>query len=415
VTNGRLSGTPKGMSFLWSPVFALFTLLALPAFAADCDEFLSRPPVTGDTVFGNILAATHSQVRLIRQINIAVQLLEKNRIDLSKGRIKFLLGKIRSSMNGMDPVALEMVLRFADQGDGMPPNFYDTWEKCALRQFSLFPLSDLSYCLFLINRMRERPSQNFLGLIEKRLMTESLSVRHKTQFARGFAAARYRLPWAFLRRWQDEFIKIMPASDSQLLTIALHAVALVGFTPSNRFLSAWTTNVIDHLDSGQNWGLHGAIFDFCLLDRLEPLQRLLQHVRPDDLETESYFAQAQLAMTYLYFERMHRVELPLLRPYARVIRELVTDHYWQAHLRTEMSIRLERLGEDYIENFETESGLHANFYLPRLNRILNVNSYERYLRDRDGKFYLLPQDERADQILRTYGYEVRRIKLDEDF
>lgn len=293
--------------------------------------------------------------------------------------------------------------------------FLAAWQVRAASTAALFNARDLALAIYAFSQLKAKPSDLFLNawVTAAQAQLESFNAIDLSNSMYAFSHMRIRPPAAFNAKWQAACVKSLARFDSQSVANALYAMAVLAIEPTAEFTSTWL-QVFTGLAQARKLvpqDVSNSVFSFYLLKNPQACRVLLAAI-PKELWSKTISREdevIQLVLPYLYFKTVMKIDIAqlALRPLDS-LRFESSDR--RSHLEEQVAADLTARGANFQAEYRTRPGFIVDFFISRFNLIVQADGPFHYIRDLGGDEFQRPQDLRMDEILRTFGYTIQRIK-----
>lgn len=282
-------------------------------------------------------------------------------------------------LQDIDPITVEILLRFMSKAGKieLTSEFAHNVEVHYLSNLSALEARNISAVIYLFGRLRVKPSDAFLEVI------------------------------------QNEFIKKIDTFNPQNLSNIVFGFGSMGILPKDSFFKSWRERFeVIHADF-LPLNIVNSLFAFYLMGSIENVIWYVNAVPNDYWESVLKKSEIrQVAQVFEYYERVLNIVLKPLLKFKDQFRKLIEKPInSQSDFEKKFELALALSGRDYEVEYKTIPGFYVDFYIPEINRIIQIDGPSHFVRELQEGLWLerqRPHDRLIDQILKTYGYDVQR-------
>lgn len=229
-----------------------------------------------------------------------------------------------------------------------------------------------------------------------------------------FGRLRVRPSPEVIKAFETMFIEKADTFLPQNLSNIIFGFSLVGVQPSFEFLEAWRNRYKAIHSEFLPLNIANSLYSFYLMGSAENVKwfvRATPEARWGEIKNKS--ERRQISQVFEYYNTVHNYVLrPIIR-FKGQFRDLVEapDSNSSSEFEETVEMGLAMSGRDYEKEFKTTPGFYVDFYIPELNRIIQVDGPSHYIREFVNGVWVetqRPQDLLIDEVLSKYGYEVKR-------
>ncbi len=235
----------------------------------------------------------------------------------------------------------------------------------------------LSSYIFVMSRLRLKPTSNFIKFVERQFISNPhlYSSNQLSSLMLGLTSLGVKPSALFLQSWQDRYIEVKSTFHSKNTANSLYAIYLLG---SAEMVSWFVQNT-----AKEAW---------------------------DKIDNE--IERRQVAQVLEYFNKVHNISLQPIADFEGQFKALVRRRQGRPSVdEARLSQVLTTVGTDFVSEYQTDPGFIVDFYLPEHNQIIQVDGPSHFIKIME-KFRWIerrrPQDTLIDEVLTHYRYNVRR-------
>lgn len=259
-------------------------------------------------------------------------------------------------------------------------NFLVSLENATLKDLPTMKAEELSGFIFLMGKLRLKPSDSFLEVL-------SFEVVNK------------------IKDFQPRMMSNLVFGFGQL-----------GFKPNDDLLKAWRERYKEnHLDFDKV-SIVNSIFSFYLMGSSEMVKwfaRATSEEKWKSIKNKDHIERRQVSLVFEYFFRVENYVLKPIQRFQGHFKDLIRVSGRQtSEIEDQYEMRLAMSGVDYVKEYQTIPGFFVDFYIPAENKVIQIDGPSHFIKEvKDNEFveFQRPQDDLIDKILRSFGYQVKRI------
>ncbi len=199
----------------------------------------------------------------------------------------------------------------------------------------------------------------------------------------------------------------------QNMSNIVYGFSLVDVKPTNDFLKAWRDRYKQIYPQFENLNIANSLFSFYLMGSAEMVKWFVRATpEPRWAAFKAISERRQISQVFEYYFKVHQYVLQPIIRFKGHFNDLAKKPSGAAtELEIKVGMVLALQGLDYEEEYKTSPGFYVDFFIPELNRIIQVDGPGHFIKELVNKQLIeiqRPQDLLIDEVLTAYGYNIRR-------
>ncbi len=259
-------------------------------------------------------------------------------------------------------------------------SFFTSLQNAVLKDLPVMKPQDLSSFIFFVGKLGIKPSSDFLNEFQKVSVQKIQEFEPKmmSTFVFGFGQLGVKPTEDLLKAWRERYKKIFLDFDKVNIVNSIFSFYLLGATEMVKWFARATPE--------SQWSL---------------------------LKNKDHIERRQVSLVFEYYLRVHTLALKPIQRFQGHFKDLIKPSARQiSEIEGQYEMRLAISGVDYEKEFKTLPGFYLDFYIPEENKVIQIDGPSHFIQElTDGTFveFQRPQDNLMDEILRSYGYRVKRV------